>query len=297
MRPARWRVLVAYAAIYLIWGSTYLAIARAVESIPPAVSMGVRSVIGGAIMLAIAFALRARAPSARELGAAAVVGTLFFAGNHGLLAYAQQRVPTGVAALLIATIPFFVPLLTWAFGERRPPARVAIGIAVGLAGVAILVNGRDALGRAEPSDAAITLLASFCWSLGTVLAMRLPRPASLLVMAGTQLVIGGAVLCAAAALLGQFSAAVIAGMTTRSLLGVAYLLAFGTFGGFGAYVWLMRHEPAARIATYAFVNPMVAVLIGHLVDGEPVTAGLALAMTAIVGAVILIVSDRARRPA
>lgn len=286
--------MLAYAAIYFIWGSTYLAIKWSVETVPPAFAMGGRSLVGGACMLGLGLALRARLPTRRELAASALVGTLFFAGNQGLLATAQTRLPSGVAALLIATTPFFVPLALWALGAGRPSARTVIGVGIGLAGVALLVNGGAVLGMADPFLAAITLAGAACWALGTVLATRLPRPPSLLVTAGTQLLVGGSVLVLLGLAFGQADAGMLARVSPRSLAGMGYLLVFGTFIGFGAFVWLTRHEPPTRIATYAFVNPVVAVLIGHFVVGEPITAAMLLAMAAIVGAVVLIVTDRVR---
>lgn len=292
MRPALWRLLLAYAAIYLIWGSTFLGIKLAVETIPPAFAMGTRSLIGGAGFLALAWLMRARMPDARQLAAAALIGTLFFAGNQGLLATAQTRLPSGVAALLVSTIPFFVPLIAWGFGGGRPRTRTALGVGLGMAGVAVLVNGGPALGMTDPMDAALTLGAAFCWALGTVLATRLPRPQSLLATAGSQLVFGGAVLVAIGLALGHGDAATLGQISLRSVAGMTYLLILGTFCGFGAFVWLTRHEPPTRISTYAFVNPVVAVLIGHFVAGEPLDAAMLAAMAAIVGAVVLIVTGR-----
>jgi len=292
MRPPRWQLLAAYAAIYFIWGSTYLAIKWSVETIPPAFAMGARSLLGGAAMLALAFALRARLPSRREMLAAAVIGTLFFAGNQGLLATAQTRLPSGAAALLIATIPFFVPALVWALGGGRPAPRTALGVGIGVAGVAVLAKGGAALGMAAPIHIAITLFAAFNWALGTVLATRLPRPPSLLVGAGLQLACGGVVLVALGLVFGQGDALHLDQVSLRSLAGMAYLLVFGTFLGFGAFVWLTRHEPPTRIATYAFVNPVVAVLIGHMVEGEAIDGTMLSAMAMIVAAVALIVVAR-----
>ena len=292
MRPPLWRLLLAYAAIYLIWGSTFLGITLSVESIPPAFAMGARSLIGGMAFLALAFLMRVRMPDARQLAAAALVGILFFAGNQGLLATAQTRLPSGVAALLVSTIPLFVPLIAWGCGGGRPDARIVLGVGVGMAGVAMLVDGGPALGMTDPVDAALTLGAAFCWALGTVLATRLPRPQSLLATAGFQLVFGGAVLISLGFALGHADAGFLEQVSLRSLAGMAYLLILGTFCGFGAFVWLTRHEPPARISTYAFVNPVIAVLIGHFVAGEPLDAAMLAAMVAIVGAVVLIVTGR-----
>lgn len=291
MRPPVWQLALAYASIYCVWGSTYLAIKLSVETIPPAFAMGGRSVVAGLLMLAIAFALRVRLPTPAELGAAALVGFLFFAGNQGLLATAQTRLPSGVAALLIATTPFFVPLIVWALGGERPRPRVVLGVGVGLAGVGVLVNGGAGMGMADPLYAAITLAGAFCWGLGTVLATRLPRPPSLLATAGFQLLFGGCALLAIGFALGHAEEIAFARISLRSLAGMVYLLVFGTFCGFGAFVWLTRHEPPTRISTYAFVNPVVAVLIGHFVAGEVLTVPMILAMAAIVGAVVLIIFD------
>ncbi len=295
MRPPLWQLTLAYASMYAIWGSTYLATGMAVETIPPALGMGARSFLAGCVMLLLAAALRERGPSRRELFCALLIGLLFFTGNQGLLATAQTRLPSGVAALLIATTPCIVPLLVWALGGGRPSARTMLGMGVGIAGVGLLLNGGAELGMADPFFAAITLLAAFCWGLGMVLATRLPRPPGLLTTAGLQLLFGGGTLFSIGLVTGPGLAESLAAVSLRSAAGLAYLLVFGTFAGFGAFLWLTRHEPPARISTYAFVNPVVAVLIGHFAAGEVLTVPMLVAMIAIVGAVALIILAPAPR--
>lgn len=295
-RPPLWQFLLAYAAIYLIWGSSFLGIRWSVETIPPTLAMGVRSVVGGLGMLVFGRAVGGRWPTRGELAAALGVGLVLFAGNNGLLAEAQRRVPSGIAALIVATIPLFVPMVVWAAGGGRPSLRAASGLALGLGGVALLVFGRGGGGAVAPIDAGMIMLAAFLWAIGTVLSTRVPRSPSLAINAGLQLLGGGSALVLYAVATGQVAPELVHAVSTKSALSVVYLTLTGTVLGFGAYAWLLRYEPPTRVATYAFVNPVVAVIIGWGVEGEPITALLLAAMCVIVAAVVLIVLEK-RRPA
>jgi drug/metabolite transporter (DMT)-like permease len=290
-RPPRWQILLAYGAIYFVWGSTFLAMAWAVETIPPFPMIALRCLIGGVCLGAIALASGAGRPSAAALAAALGVGVIFFLGNHALLATAQQRVPTGVTALIMATIPMFIPLGAWLLGGRAPTKRVMLGIGAGMAGVALLVHGRGGPMTASPWDAALLLFAAFAWGFGTALSARLPGMPSPVLAAALQLLGGAAAVGLVAPLLGQ--GIDMQAWTWRSIGGFAYLTLFGTVVTFGAFVWLLRVEPPWRVGTYAFVNPVLAVLLGWLVLGEQLTPQVLGAMALIVVAVVTIV--RARR--
>jgi drug/metabolite transporter (DMT)-like permease len=293
--PRRAPVLASFAAIYLVWGSTFLAIRWAVETIPPFSMMAARCLVGGAILLAIGLLREGRVawPTRREWGGAAVVGTLFFVVCHGVLAYAEQTAPSGVSALFLATIPLYVPLLAWWLaGDRRPSLRLTLSLVAGFAGVALLVAAQGS-GGVSLGDAALLLLSAFGWAAGTVATRLVPVPRSPLLGAATPLIAGGIILVAIALATGEHTGHVSA----RSVVGLGYLILFGTVATFSAYIWLLRVVNPTRVATYAFVNPAVAVLLGWAVAGETFGAWAILATAVIVGAVAFAVTERGGRDA
>jgi drug/metabolite transporter (DMT)-like permease len=288
----------AFSAIYLVWGSTFLAIRYAVETIPPYTMMSLRCLGGGAILVGL-WRLREPGstwPSLRELAGSALLGLLFFVTCHGLLAREEQFVPSGIAALCAATIPLFVPLLTWLVpGGGRPSARTSAALAAGFAGVAMLVAAQGSAGGGLAAvDAALLLLMALSWAAGTVATRLVPVPHSPLAAAGIPLLWGSVMLAAVALVSGEAGELHMAVVSAKSLGGVAYLVVMGTVVTFSAYMWLLRHVAPTRVATYAFVNPAVAVLLGWAVAGEHLSAGTLLATAVIIGAVAVAVSDRPR---
>jgi drug/metabolite transporter (DMT)-like permease len=287
-------VLAAFGAIYLVWGSTFLAIRWAVETIPPLSMMTARCLLGGSILFLLS-RLRegATRPTAAELGGSLVVGALLFVGCHGLLAHLEQVVPSGVAALCLATIPLFVPLLAWLLAGAGPPApRLGVALGAGFCGVALLVAAQGSGGALDAQDAALLLVSSFCWALGTIASRRLPMPQTPLAAAALPLLGGAAVLAVLAVATGDAGRLDTDAMTARSVGGLLYLVLLGTVVTFAAYMWLLGHVPASRVATYAFVNPVVAVLLGWAIAGEPLNAGTLLATAVIVVAVAVAVTTR-----
>jgi drug/metabolite transporter (DMT)-like permease len=287
---ARAPVIGAFAAIYTVWGSTFLAIRWAVETIPPFSMMAVRCLVGGVILLGIGLAREGRVawPSRRQWAGAAVVGALFFVVCHGVLAYAEQTAPSGVSALFLATIPLYVPLLAWWLaGDRRPSLRLTAALVAGFAGVALLVAAEGA-GGVTPRDAALLLLSAFGWAAGTVATRLVPVPSSPLLGAATPLLAGGAILVVVALAAGEHTGNVSA----RSLFGLSYLILAGTVATFSAYIWLLRVVNPNRVATYAFVNPAVAVVLGWAVAGETLSGAALVATAIIVGSVAVAVSER-----
>lgn len=284
-------VFAAFAVIYLVWGTTYLANRFIVEALPPLLARAGCCLAAGAILFAAARLGGAPAPAAAEWRAATLTGALLFAGCQGLLSLAQRHVASGLAALVIATIPLWIPLLNWAAPGGRAPGRAVFGsAALGLSGVAVLVGGAGALGGLSPGWGAALVVSALCWAAGTVLGRRLPRPDSPWLGAGMGLLAGGAVLV----LLGV-AAGEAAGPWPDAVPPVVWgALAYTVFGNyllaFGCYVWLLDTCPAERVATHAYVNPLVAVALGWLVAGEPLTAGVGLAALLIVGAVAVAVS-------
>jgi drug/metabolite transporter (DMT)-like permease len=298
--PPAAEVMAAFAAIYFVWGSTFLAIRYAVETIPPFAMMAGRCLLGGAILLALGL-VRERDlawTTRREWGGALVIGVLLFVGCHGVLAYAEERVPSGIAALCLATIPLFVPLLAWALPDGRPPSRRRVAaFVVGFAGVALLVASQGTGGGLHAADALLLVGSALSWAAGTVATRVVPVPRSPVLGAAMPLLAGGVILVLVAAGSGELSSLHPGDMTGRSIGGMAYLIVFGTVLTFSAYVWLLRVVSPARVATYAFVNPAVAVVLGWAVAGESLTAGAVLASAVIVAAVAVAVSERETAPA
>jgi drug/metabolite transporter (DMT)-like permease len=287
--PERSRLIAAFAAIYLLWGSTYLAVALGLESLPPFLLMGVRSVAGGAILLDFAWWRGHLAGARAAWRGAAAAGVLLFAGCHGTLAYTQQYVPSGLAAVVLATIPFWIVLLTfvWRSGRRRGAATL-VGLAPGIGGVA-LIAWRGAAPDGSPVDPVMVALlagSALSWAAGSVVSQRQVGYAPASVVSGIELVCGGAVLLAASAAsreLAGFSPAAVSAVSWGAML---YLTLAGSVVAFSAYVWLLDHAAAPLVATYTFVNPLIAVGLGWLVLGErlgpPMLAATALVIVSVV---------------
>ncbi|HEY0972609.1 MAG TPA: EamA family transporter [Gemmatimonadales bacterium] len=299
--PSRARIVAAYAAVYVIWGSTYLAIRFAIETLPPFMMAGVRFLVAGAILYGWSRLRGAARPSRANWVATAIVGGFLLLGGNGGVVWAEQRVESGIAALLVATLPLWMALLEWVGPDRRrPTGRTALGILLGLAGVAVLVGPEALLGGAanvDPLGALVLVLASLAWAIGSLYSRRAPMPASPQIGSGMQMLAGGALLTLLGLTTGEGSGVELAAFSTTSLAALGYLITFGSLIGFSAYVWLLRVEPTSRVATYAYVNPVVAVALGWLLAGEAMTAQTAVAAAIIVGAVALTVSAPKKRDA
>ena len=299
LRAMRARLLAAFAAVYIIWGSTYLAIRFAVETLPPLLMAGVRFLIAGAILL-LWSRLRERlgAPTRRDWITGLVSGALLLLGGNGAVVWAEQRVPSGMAALLVAIVPLWMVLLDWLRpGGRRPASLVFVGLGLGLAGLGLLV-GPDALhgdGTIDVVGALVLILGSLSWAVGSLYIQRAPRPSSLSTGSGSQMLAGGCCLLAAALVSGEAAQLDLTQASTRSLLGFAYLVTFGSLIGFTAYAYLLAHTTAAKAATYAYVNPVVAVLLGWAFAKEPVTSRTLVAAAVILGGVAIITVARDTR--
>ncbi|MEA3143087.1 MAG: hypothetical protein QOG31_411 [Thermoplasmata archaeon] len=294
---ARLPILLAFLVVYVVWGSTYLAIHDAVLTIPPFLMAGIRFLIAGGLLYGWTVARGEGNPPRSAWPRGLLLGFLMLAGGNGFLSLAEQAMPTGVAALLIATVPMWVVTLEWAL-ERKPPGRqVLAGLGVGLVGVAILSGTADGWrGGVNPLYVGLVLLGSAMWAWGSLLSRR---PAagptvSLAQSTAVQMLCGGAILLVAGLLRGEAGGWQAADVSLRSFLSLLYLSLFGSILALTCYLWLLRAVPPALASTYAFVNPVVAVAIGTLVLGEPVSLRLLGASGLIVAAVALIVHAKAK---
>jgi drug/metabolite transporter (DMT)-like permease len=281
------KLALAFAAIYLVWGSTYLAIRYAVETIPPLVAAGIRHTIAGGILLAWACA-RGFRPKREHWIAGAIVGALFFLIGHGSLHWAEQHVASGLAALLIATEPMFILVLAWASGQQKISRLSALGLIFGAVGIAILSGASVTKGDSSLLGLFAVLVGSLSWAAGVVISPKLKLPTDALARTAVPLVCGAVMLLAAAGMTGEFHALHWSAISTRSLLGLAYLIVFGSIVAFTSYTWLLQRCPPTLVATHTYANPIVAVLLGWLLASEPLTMRLVVASIAILGAIVLI---------
>ena len=297
------RVWIGLLTLYLVWGSTYLAIAVAVETIPPFIMAAVRFATAGLILLTWSIARERRAfvaPTRREWRDSAIVGTLLIGGGMGMVAFGEQTVPSGITALLIALMPVWVAILGGAvFGERLPGLAI-VGIVAGFVGVAILAapSVTGGTGALDPIGLAAVLVSPIAWAAGSLFASHgAVLPSRPLVATGLQMVVGGAVLAVMGTLTGELGRLDIAAISTRSALAVVYLLVLGSLVAFTVYGWMLRVAPLPLVATYAYVNPIIAVILGSIILSEPIDARTVVAGAVIVGAVALIVTSRGRMAA
>jgi drug/metabolite transporter (DMT)-like permease len=290
-----WMVWAALWTVYIVWGSTYLAIRITVETLPPLVTGGVRFILAGLIMAAFLRLKRGRGGftfSAKELGAAAFVGTALIVGGNGLVMVAEQYVPSGVASLLIATVPLWVILFRTLVGDRVPAGTLG-GVVLGFAGVALLVLPGDRPESAPIGGMLLLILAAFFWAGGTFWSRRVSLPRDPFTSTSLQMATGGVVSLVAGSLRGELSGIDPSTFSTRSLLAVLYLVVVGSLFAFTAYVWLLQHAPVSKVATYAYVNPVIAVFLGWLVLSEELTAFVIGGAAVIVSSVAFIVRKEA----
>jgi drug/metabolite transporter (DMT)-like permease len=289
--------------LYLVWGSTYLGISIAVETIPPFLMAAVRFILAGLILLTWSIAREGRAfvpPTRREWRDSAIVGSLLIGGGMGMVAFGEQTIPSGITALLIATMPVWVAILGRIFlGERLP--RVAIlGIVVGFVGVAILVgpSAFGGTGALDPLGLAAVLFSPIAWSSGSLFAShRAVLPKRPLVATGVQMLLGGLVLTVMAAVTGEFAVLDLGAISRESVIALVYLLVMGSLVAFTVYGWMLRVAPLPLVATYAYVNPVIAVILGAIILGETVDLRTVVAGAVIVFSVAVIVTARGRMPA
>jgi drug/metabolite transporter (DMT)-like permease len=295
-RPSVSRItlVAAYVAIYVIWGTTYLAIRYAVETLPPLTMAGLRFTIAGGVLFVVARWKGGPAPTAANWRATALIGAMFFLVSHGCVSWAEQRIPSGMTALAVSTIPLWTAIAGWAFGESRLTARTWVGLTLGLAGL-VLLFGSTGLLKQDALTAAgswILVFSSLNWAVASVLARRVAIPASATLASGMEMLIGGVMLLAAGALTGDWQSMAHHAVSARSLASLAYLIVFGSLIAFTAYVWLLNASTPARVSTYAFVNPVIAVAAGWLLGGEIVTLPMLMAAAVIAAGVAILVTGK-----
>ncbi len=292
--PRRVLLLVAFAAVYLVWGSTYLAVKYAIATLPPLLMAGARFLLAGLVMSAVGRAsAEYEQPTAAQWRTSFVVGALLLVGGNGGVVLAERYIPSSLAALLVAVEPFWIVLLSWLWlRQPRPSGKVLLGLLLGFGGVYLLVGEQLGAGAGPMQlvSAGAVIAAAFCWAAGSIYGLRAPSPRSAVLGAGMQMLAGGALLLLLGLLTGEGRELHLGQVSRASWLGFGYLVVFGSLVAFTAYSWLMKNAPAARVATYAYVNPVVAVLLGWAMLGERLTGQMLIGAVVIVGSVVLITS-------
>jgi drug/metabolite transporter (DMT)-like permease len=284
-------VILAFVAIYTIWGATYLAIRVAVDTIPPFLMAATRFLLVGILLFLFLRARGAPMPTRVHWRSAVIIGILLLVGGNGLVTWSEQQVPSSTAALVVATVPLWIALFDWLiFKGARPGKRVTFGIVLGLIGIGLLVGPGQVLGTADFSLTAllVLMLAPLLWSLGSLYSRTAELPDDVFMSMAMEMLAGGAVLLVAGLATGEAAQLNLAEISTQSWLALLYLTIFGSFVAYAAYIWLLQHVEATRVATYTYVNPVFAVFLGWLVLSEPITASTLVAVVIIILAVILI---------
>jgi len=292
-------VLLAFAAVYILWGSTYFFIRVGVETIPPFIMAGLRHIAIGLIFYPVFRRVSGEKPTAAQWRTTAITGLLLLLCGNGVVSWAETRVPSGIAALLVASVSLWMVIVDWLRpGGVRPTARVLTGFFLGFAGMALLVGPTNFGGaRVNPLGAVTLMLASLAWATGSIYSRHHPIPHSPMLGVAMQSLAGGAGLWLVALATGEVWTFHPASVSLRSWLAILYLIIFGSALGFSAYVYILKHSTASRVATYAFVNPVVALFLGWGLGGEPLTLRTLAASGTIVAAVLLVITAPHPAPA
>ena len=295
-RPA-WKTLLAFGIIYFVWGSTFYAIRVGVREVPPFLLAAMRFLIAGVALYGWTRARGERAPGGREWASISLVAFLIFVGDYGLVFWAEQRVASGLAAVMLATIPAFMGLGgIFLLGTQRLTARLVVALLIGLGGVGALVSRSLNLGGA-PIDrlgAVALIVAAMSWSIASALARKVPLPESKVVSSGAQMLAGGVFLTAISCALGEYRNFHAASVSRGAWIALAYLIVAGSIIAFTAYVWLLHHESLTKVGTYAYVNPVVAVVLGYLLGGEELGLRTILGTVFVLVSVVVITTTKAR---
>jgi drug/metabolite transporter (DMT)-like permease len=295
---AKWKILFAFAIIYFVWGSTFLAIRLGVHEVPPFLLAAMRFTTAGIVLFGWNIARREQLPSARQWASICLIAVLIFALDYGLLFWAEQRVPSGIAAVMLAIIPVFMALSEIVFLKtQKLTLRLAVALLTGLAGVAVLVSHSLDLGGA-PIDrlgALALLIAAVSWSIAAAFTRILPMPESKVMSSGAQMLAGGIFLTITAAALGEFRDFHPSAVSRGAWLALLYLIVFGSIIAFTAYTWLLHHESPMKVGTYAYVNPVVAVILGYFLGGEALGLRTILGTLCVLVSVVVITTTKAKK--
>jgi drug/metabolite transporter (DMT)-like permease len=297
-QPRAWKVLLAFAIIYFVWGSTFFAIRIGVREVPPFLLAGMRFLVAGAVLYVWMRARGTPSPTLREWRAASFLAVLIFVGDYGLVFWAEQRVPSGITAVMLATIAVFMTIFEiLILRTQRLTTRLAIALLVGIGGVAVLVSHAISFGEApiDTAGSCALVVAAMSWSVAAVLTRKLRLPAAKVMSSGSQMLAGGVLLTLTAALLGEFRDFHVQAVSRDAWLALLYLIVAGSIVAFTAYVWLIHHESPTKVGTYAYVNPVIAVLIGHFLGGETVGARTAFGTFLVLVSVIVITTTPAKK--
>ena len=291
--PPRTHVLAAFAALYIVWGSTYLAIRYAVTAIPPFLLGGVRFLIAGSLLYGWTRWRGIARPSRAQWRAALVTGVLLLVGGNGAVIWSEQHVASGLAALIVAVVPLWMVVFDWLRPKgTRPAPAVFVGVFLGLVGLALLIGpdalARDGSSRLDVGAALVLVVGSMLWALGSIFSRYAPRSESAIMTTGMQMLTGGSAFLIVSLIAGEPRHFSFANLTTASMAGFLYLVTFGSLVGFTAYIYLLGATTPAKASTYAYVNPLVAVFLGWAVAAEPLTPRMLVAAAIILGAVALI---------
>jgi drug/metabolite transporter (DMT)-like permease len=293
--PPRWMTLAAFAVIYFVWGSTFYAIRVGVTAEPPLLFAAVRFLVAGLLVCGWAVARKETKPNARQWASAILLAFLIFVVDYGLLFWAERRVPSGLAAVMLATIPAFMAISEIVIlRTQRLTARLAIALLLGFAGVAVLMSRSNFFAGApvDTAGAIALIIGAFSWSIASALARKLPLPASKVVSSGAQMLAGGVMLAIVSAAMGEFAAFDPHRVTGAVWIAMLYLIFAGSILGFTAYVWLLHHQSPTKVGTYAYVNPVVAVILGYWLGGEPLGARTVVGSLCVLFSVVVITSMR-----
>ena len=294
----RFRIVLAFVAIYTIWGSTYLGIRLAIQTVPPFLMAGIRFIIAGGVLFAWALSRGVSLPSTANWKSAAIVGGLLLLGGNGGVTWAEQIVPSSLAAVLITTVPIWMVIVEMFERERKLPSRhVILGLAFGFAGVVLLAGPSDLAGSTglNPVGAAVLIGASLSWAAGSIYSRHAPVPKSQLLGSGMEMLSGGMFLTIAAIVSGEWASFQPSNVSNSSLIALIYLVIFGSLIGFTSYIWLLTKTTVARVSTYAYVNPVVAIILGVAIAGEQLTLRTLVASVVIVAAVFVITTFKERQ--
>jgi drug/metabolite transporter (DMT)-like permease len=300
VHPPAWKTLLAFAIIYFVWGSTFLAIRVGVREVPPFLLAGMRFFAAGVVLYGWMRLSGTPSPTRREWGSATLLAFCIFVMDYGLLFWAEKRVPSGIAAVMMATIPVFMALSEIILlRTQRLTLRLAVALLIGVGGVSVLVSHSLSFGEVPiaPAGAVALVVAAISWSIASALTRKLPLPASKVMSSGAQMLAGGILLALTAALLGEFRGFRIQAVSRGAWFALAYLVVAGSIVGFTAYVWLIHHQSPTRVGTYAYVNPVVAVIVGYFLGGEAVGPRTLLGTLLVLISVIVIATTQTKKKA